>query len=131
MLLYSSATGKRIFNVKKYRLCYRLKRCIRLGVTVILFEPAERGDVCLRRKTVFILHGHTRGVKHGAEELLCAAKEKCADIVLYGHTHIPKSEYIDNMYVMCPGSIRDGSYGIVDITDNGILCYTADLSREL
>lgn len=40
-------------------------------------------------------------------------------------------EYIDNMYVMCPGSIRDGSYGIVDITDNGILCYTADLSREL
>ena len=82
-------------------------------------------------KTVFILHGHTRGVKHGTEELLCAAKEKCADIVLYGHTHIPKSEYIDNMYVMCPGSIRDGSYGIVDITDNGILCYTADLSREL
>ena len=57
-------------------------------------------------------------------------KEKCADIV-FTVTHIPKSEYIDNMYVMCPGSIRDGSYGIVDITDNGILCYTADLSREL
>lgn len=92
--------------------------------------PSEETFAC-GGKTVFILHGHTRGVKHGTEELLRAAKEKCADIVLYGHTNIPKSEYIDNMYVMCPGSIRDGSYGIVDITDNGILCYTADLSREL
>lgn len=118
--------------MKKCRLCYRLKRCIRLGGNCDVYSslPSEETFAC-GGKTVFILHGHTRGVKHGTEELLRAAKEKCADIVLYGHTHIPKSEYIDNMYVMCPGSIRDGSYGIVDITDNGILCYTADLSREL
>lgn len=41
MLLYSSATAKRTFNVKKCRLCYRLKRCIRLGVTVMFIRACR------------------------------------------------------------------------------------------
>lgn len=124
--------GEEDFQCEKMSSLLSLKEVhsVRGNCDVYSSLPSEETFAC-GGKTVFILHGHTRGVKHGTEELLRAAKEKCADIVLYSHTHIPKSEYIDNMYVMCPGSIRDGSYGIVDITDNGILCYTADLSREL
>ena len=116
--------GEEDFQCEKMSSLLSLKEVhsVRGNCDVYSSLPSEETFAC-GGKTVFILHG--------PEELLCAAKEKCADIVLYGHTHIPKSEYIDNMYVMCPGSIRDGSYGIVDITDNGILCYTADLSREL
>ena len=108
--------GEEDFQCEKMSSLLSLKEVhsVRGNCDVYSSLPSEETFAC-GGKTVFILHGHTR----------------CADIVLYGHTHIPKSEYIDNMYVMCPGSIRDGSYGIVDITDNGILCYTADLSREL
>lgn len=79
-------------------------------------------------KRIFALHGHTRFVKHGLQGLLDAVQENQADIVLYGHTHIPKVDYIDGVYYMCPGSIRQGSYGIVEITDRGeIACFTANL----
>ena len=61
--------------------------------------------------------------------LLEAAHENGADIVLYGHTHIPRAERLDGIWFLCPGSIREGSYGIVDITDKGeVLCFTANLS---
>ena len=82
-------------------------------------------------KIFFALHGHTRAVKSGLQILSEAAREKNADIVLYGHTHIPRAERIDGIWFLCPGSIRDGAYGIVDITDKGeILCFTADLRER-
>lgn len=84
--------------------------------------------VLLGGKRIFALHGHTRFVKHGLEALTDAAKEKHADLVLYGHTHTPRYDCIDGMDFLCPGSIRAGDYGLVDITDNGqIACWTAKL----
>lgn len=79
-------------------------------------------------KRFFALHGHTRAVKSGLQMLSEAAHEKNADIVLYGHTHIPRAERIDGIWFLCPGSIRNGAYGIADITDKGeVLCFTANL----
>lgn len=84
--------------------------------------------VLLGGKRIFALHGHTRFVKYGLQSLADAAKEKQADLVLYGHTHIPRHDCIDSMEFLCPGSIRAGDYGLVDITDNGqIACWTAKL----
>lgn len=84
--------------------------------------------VPLGGKHIFALHGHTRYVKHGLQALQEAVHENQADIALYGHTHIPRVDYIDGVYYMCPGSIRQGSYGIVEITDKGeIACFTASL----
>ena len=77
-------------------------------------------------KRIFALHGHTRFVKYGMQDLMEAAREHQADVVLYGHTHVPKSERIDGVFYLCPGSVRDGAYGMVDITDKGeIICITA------
>lgn len=82
-------------------------------------------------KIFFALHGHTRAVKSGLEMLAEAARAQDADIVLYGHTHIPRAERLDGIWFLCPGSIRDGAYGIVDITDKGeVLCFTANLRKE-
>lgn len=79
-------------------------------------------------KRIFALHGHTRCVKYGLEELAEAAKAKQADLVLYGHTHVPQHDCIDGVDYLCPGSIRAGDYGLVDITDSGqIACWTAKL----
>ena len=48
------------------------------------------------------------------------AKKKGADIVLFGHTHLQYTDYIDGLYVMNPGSVgMFGQYGVIDITDKG------------
>ncbi|MEG1953041.1 MAG: metallophosphoesterase [Hydrogenoanaerobacterium sp.] len=74
-------------------------------------------------KKIFFTHGHIYNVKYGTKELIVAAQSRHADIVLYGHTHIAKSEYDDGIYVINPGScsgIGDTSYAILDITKAGI-----------
>lgn len=82
--------------------------------------------VPLGGKRILALHGHTRYVKYDMQGLIDAAREQKADIVLYGHTHVPKIERIDGVYYMCPGSVRGGAYGMLDITDKGeIMCIEA------
>lgn len=79
-------------------------------------------------KRIFALHGHTRFVKHGLQDLMAAAKEQQADVAVYGHTHTARVDYVDGIYYLCPGSIRAGEYGIIDIPPTGgIACFTAKL----
>lgn len=88
---------------------------------------------------IFMTHGHLYSVGYGTDRLVYAARERDADIVLYGHTHVSLCEciYGDNdekpLYVMNPGSCerpRDGraSYGIIDIAKSGIFVTTAPVS---
>lgn len=74
-------------------------------------------------KTVFATHGHEYGVKYSLETAIKHARKNGADILLYGHTHIPLTDYRDGLYIMNPGSLRGsgGTYGIVDITNAGIV----------
>ncbi len=72
-------------------------------------------------KVIYSTHGHGEFVKHGTSMLISAAKERGAHIALYGHTHNPVTEYIDGVWYVNPGSMRDGNYAVVDITDSGIM----------
>lgn len=74
-------------------------------------------------KNIFYTHGYTYNVKYGAEELIAAARRKNADVLLFGHTHRPATEYRGGLYIMNPGSLcgAEGTYGIVDITGAGIV----------
>ncbi len=81
---------------------------------------------------ILFCHGHTMGVTGGTGVLEQAAREAGCNIALYGHTHVSACRYKDGLYVMNPGSPsqpRDGqkSYGIIDITDKGILPYVVKL----
>jgi putative phosphoesterase len=75
-------------------------------------------------KRVFITHGHPFYVKHGYEVLKQKAREVKADICLFGHTHMSICEIDEGIYYMNPGAVCDYSYGIIDITDKGIMFYT-------
>lgn len=78
-------------------------------------------------KKIMATHGYLQNVKFGLTDLqLEAVSEKC-DIVLFGHTHKPESIYKDGIYYFNPGSLRDGCYGVVDITPNGIICINKKL----
>lgn len=78
-------------------------------------------------KKVLLCHGHTYSVKFGLYDYESRAKREGADIALYGHTHTPCVNYIDGIYYFNPGAVRDGVYGIVDVTKAGIVCINAKI----
>ena len=67
----------------------------------------------------FVTHGHIYGVKMGTERLWYRARELGADVVLYGHTHIPVCENEDGVLMLNPGghnSLNRG-VGIIEIEE--------------
>lgn len=78
-------------------------------------------------KKILFTHGHPFYVKHGYSRLIKEAKKQGVDICLFGHTHMPMVERIDDIYFMNPGAVYDGSYGIIDIEPSGIMTYTTKL----
>lgn len=72
-------------------------------------------------KKIFITHGHLYNAKVGYYQLECAGREQNADIILFGHTHMPMTEYANGIYMLNPGSCHGymASYGYVDIMENG------------
>lgn len=54
----------------------------------------------------FIVHGHHHQVKSSLYKLTLAAKEVGADIVCFGHSHVPFADMIDGQLFINPGSIR-------------------------
>ncbi len=73
-------------------------------------------------KRFFITHGHKYSVKYGLYTIELAARERKADIVLFGHTHQPIADYVDGLYLCNPGSLGyRGDYAIIDASSAGIL----------
>lgn len=87
---------------------------------------------------VFMTHGHRYGVKHGLDTLIVSAANMEADVLLYGHTHIPFEKTLPAgtviggvtlqkpLTVLCPGSLgdpRDGTptFATLTLCDSGIL----------
>ncbi len=84
------------------------------------------GVECVEGVKIFYTHGHTLNVKYSTEYLKKAAKQNNCKIALYGHTHISKILYEDEVYIVNPGSVscsRNGSnsYAVIDITEKGIM----------
>lgn len=74
---------------------------------------------------IFCCHGHTMGVHDGLERLVSVAKENGCNIALYGHTHLYKTELIDGVYVMNPGSLdsprnhNKPTFGVIELSEEG------------
>ena len=77
-------------------------------------------------KKIYFTHGDLYGVKKGLDNLMRKGKEIGADVVLFGHTHVPFKEEKNGMLLMNPGSIakpvlRDRCIGFIEIDDDGNL----------
>lgn len=82
-----------------------------------LRSPAEC-LVSLGGKLAFLTHGNGYEVKLTLQALKKAARQRGADIALFGHTHQPFYEYDDGLYLFNPGSLAfsyggQGSYGLL------------------
>lgn len=97
-----------------------------LSDSEVFFKPT-------RRCKIFATHGHRYNVKYSLESLKQKASDLGANVLLYGHTHERYCTYEDGMYIMNPGSTscpRDGkkpSFGIIDISDAGIITNIVEL----
>ncbi len=56
--------------------------------------------------TFLICHGHLFDVKRGCYAAITHATAEKADVLLFGHTHIPCMEQHGSVQVINPGSIR-------------------------
>ena len=91
----------------------------------IVFGAAvqKTSEIVIEGKKIVYTHGDLYGSKYGKVGLCDLARSRLADIVLYGHTHIPDTEYISEyekpFYLFNPGSIgaRGWHFGIMTLTE--------------
>ena len=87
--------------------------------------PAEV-VMSLGRHVVMLTHGHYYNVNYGTQMLVEAAKEKGADVVFYGHTHVPAFEQKNGNYYVNPGSVsipKEGSRHSYMLWENGVFTW--------
>jgi len=87
------------------------------------YEPQEL-VFRVGRAVFYACHGHTRYVKYGTDRLYYAAREREAQVALYGHTHVPKMELEGSVYLINPGAVCDRlrhgvAYAEILVEDNG------------
>ena len=87
------------------------------------FFLTNAGEFTAQGVKIFYTHGHYYGVKSGLYTFACAARERGAQVALYGHTHNALEDYDDGLYLLNPGSLNswEATYGTVDITPQGIV----------
>ena len=82
--------------------------------------PAYK-EIIFSGKRIFFSHGHPFYVKFGYDKIIAEARRRQVDICLFGHTHIQYNHYDDGLYIMNPGSVASGEYGMIDIVKEGIM----------
>ncbi len=90
-------------------------------------EVVSAGD-----ERILCTHGHNLFVKSTLEPLKKLALQNSCRIALYGHSHKSDTHYEDGIYFMNPGSPCQPrgckpSYGIIDITPQGIMPFIVEL----
>ncbi len=86
-------------------------------------EP-EYDEFVVQDKRIFMTHGHQYGVKTGLNSVMNSGFARRADILLFGHTHIPYYDVVEGMYIVNPGSIafREQTYAVLEIEHGVIKC---------
>jgi len=95
------------------------------------FSPGlETDEFTLEGKRFLMTHGHLYGVKTGKESILNSAFSRGADVLLFGHTHIPYCSDYENLIAVNPGSLgsAEKSYAVLFIKNGDVSCELKKLS---
>ena len=94
---------------------------VRGNCDFIANEPELR-LLTVKNFRILMVHGHKQGVKSDLLRLGLLAAQQKADIVVYGHTHIPAAQREGERLYLCPGSVGGaaGAYLILTIADGGV-----------
>lgn len=102
-----------------------------------LFNRFPKEKVMMIGKyTVMLTHGHRHGVYYNSNPIKEAARLRQADIVMFGHTHVPMIDMNDDIWAINPGSIslprqrgHIPSFIIMDIDRNGEAHFTINYCK--
>lgn len=84
-------------------------------------DPLKK-QITLDGVRILLSHGHVWHVKTGYSTAIAEARSIQADVLLFGHTHHPYCEQLeDGLWVLNPGASRS-SYGILDIHRGQVHC---------
>jgi len=92
-------------------------------------ESAEKLLTVAGRR-ILLCHGHTLGVKYALTAAVARARERGADVLLFGHTHRPLAD-IRDVVLLNPGSIgapRRPTYGLLELDGERALPSICELS---
>ncbi|HBN85142.1 MAG TPA: YfcE family phosphodiesterase [Clostridiales bacterium] len=95
--------------------------------TVICY-PYEK-TIIKNKKRIYITHGDRYNVQFGLSRIFYKGESVNADMILFGHTHIPYLENEGGIWMMNPGRIGrvsrnsiQASYGIILLKNDEICC---------
>jgi putative phosphoesterase len=87
--------------------------------------------------TVMLTHGHRYGVNYSTYDIKEAAKRNKADIVMFGHTHVPMIDLSDSVWLINPGSLtlprqngRIPTFIIMEIDPKGDAHFTLNYLKD-
>ncbi|MDD3173937.1 MAG: metallophosphoesterase [Herbinix sp.] len=87
--------------------------------------------------TVMLTHGHRYGVTYSTSNIIETARRNKADIVMFGHTHVPLIDLSDSVWTINPGSLalprqhgRVPTFIIMDIDSGGDAHFTLNYYKE-
>lgn len=93
--------------------------------------------IFLGRYKVLLTHGHRQRVYFGTQTLKDWARSQGADIVMFGHTHMPLLDTEDDVIALNPGSIsqprqegRIPTYALVELDRQGDIHFTLNQVKE-
>jgi putative phosphoesterase len=84
-----------------------------------------------------LTHGHRYGVNSNTSGILDLAKRNKADIVMFGHTHVPMIDLSGSIWTINPGSLalprqhgRIPTFIIMDIDSKGDAHFTLNYYND-
>lgn len=95
--------------------------------------PTKR-KLLLEGVRIYAVHGHEHGVKLDSrlDALRYEAMAEDADVLLFGHTHVPYEDYSLCMHILNPGMIGDvpaPSYGLLELNAGRVRTQIKTLSK--
>lgn len=99
-------TGDYVRDAKYIRLLTK-KRVLYVGGNCDFGSGDREITETIEGRKIFITHGHNYRVKWDLFSLMMKAREETADIVVFGHIHMPYLSMEYGIHILNPGSISE------------------------
>lgn len=112
-----------------------------LIISGAIFEPQNEELITVEGVRILLMHGHKYRVKGGLGQAVARAVQRDADLLIFGHTHIPLELHLrpdggradfsvtKPLTLFNPGSLGDrhASFGTVTVRNGQLLCGHGEL----